>query len=45
MDSKSKHSPVIFGFSKHNNIWGFWLKKQANNIFKKYENDFKMIIL
>ena len=41
---KNKHSPIIFRFSKHENLLDFGFKKQAKKYFKKYENDLKVII-
>ena len=41
MNIEKKHSPVIFRFSKHKNLFDFCFKKQSKKYFKKYENDFK----
>ena len=41
MNTENKHSPVIFRFSKHENLLDFGFKKQSKKYLKKYENDFK----
>lgn len=41
MNTENKHSPVIFRFSKHENLLDFGFKKRSKKYFKKYENYFK----